>query len=177
MKKNTWFNGRLGTVLSAAGLLGLASLHPCLADVAHPVHPTQAAHPAKTSHKSGSGIQIQSTVNRLGGDSVEVLLRIEGVNAADGATISYTLSGAGQITAQEKDPLPAGQVATRRVTVRLAPGDEPYLNVFTRQADRSSVISVALDKSSARKKAAPAGSVTQDGTGRDLIVMPGQLRQ
>ena len=176
MKKNTWFNGRLGTVLTTAGLIGLSSLQPCLADVAHPVHPTQAAHPAKTSHKSGSGIQIQSTVNRLGGDSVEVLLRIEGVNAADGATISYTLSGAGQITAQEKDLLPARQVSTRRVTVRLAPGDEPYLNVFTRQADRSSVVSIALDKSSARKKAAPAGPVTQDSTGRDLIVMPGQLR-
>jgi len=48
--------------------------------------------------------------------------------------------------------------------------------VFTRQADRSSVISIALDKSLARKKAAPAGPVTQDSTGRDLIVMPGQLR-
>ena len=177
MKKNTWFNGRLGTVLSAAGLIGLSSLHPCLADVAHPVHPTQAAHPAKTSHKRGSGIQIQSTVNRRGGDSVEVLLRIEGVNAADGATISYTLIGAGQITAQEKDLLPARQVSTRRVTVRLAPGEEPYLNVFTRQADRSSVVSIALDKSSARKRAAPAGSVTQDSTGRDLIVMPGQLHK
>lgn len=174
MKKNTWFNGRLGAVLLTAGLLGLSSLHPCVADVARPAHANPAA---KTSHKSGSGIQIQSTVNRLGGDSVEVLLRIEGVNAADGATISYTLSGAGQITAQEKDLLPAGQVTTRRVTVRLAPGEEPYLNVFTRQADRSSVFSIALDKSSARKKAAPAGSVTQDGTGRDLIVMPGQLRQ
>jgi hypothetical protein len=177
MKQNTWFNGRLGTVLTTAGLIGLSSLHTCIADVARPAHAAHANPTAETSHKSGSGIQIQSTVNRLGGDSVEVLLRIEGVNAADGATISYTLSGAGQITAQEKDLLPAGQVATRRVTVRLAPGEEPYLNVFTRQADRSSVISIALDKSLARKKAAPAGPVTQDSTGRDLIVMPGQLRK
>lgn len=176
MKNNAWLIGPMSTVLSTACLLGLSSLHPCAADVALPAHPAHAAHPAKTSHKTGSGVQIQSTVTRLGNDSVEVLLRIEGVNAADGATIAYTVSGAGQITAQEKDRLPAGQVTTRRVTVRLAPGEEPYLNVFTRQADRSGVTSIALDRTSVRKKAAPAGSATQDGTGRELIVMPGQLR-
>ncbi len=177
MKNNARRIGPLWTVLSAALLLGLSSLHPCVADVAHPVHASHAEHSAKTSHKTGSGVQIQSTVTRLGNNSVEVLLRIEGVNAADGATISYTLSGAGQITAQEKDALPSGQVTTRRVTVRLAPGEEPYLNVFTRQADRSSVTSIALDKGSVNKKAAPAGSVTQDSSGRDLVVMPGQLRK
>ena len=177
MTQKSCFIGRLWAVLSTAGLLGLSSLHPCVADVAYPVHASHAEHPEKTSQKSGSGVQIQSTVTRLGGESVEVLLRIDGVTAADGATITYTVSGAGQITAQEKDRLLAGQVSTRRVTVRLAPGEEPYLNVFTRQADRSSVTSIALDKSSTHKKAAPARSVSQDSTGRDLIVMPGQLRK
>lgn len=177
MKQKSWFIGCLWTVLSAAGLLGLSSLHPCVADTAHPVHASHAEHSAKTSHKSGSGVRIQSTVTRLGNDSVEVLLRIDGVSASDGGTIAYTLSGAGQITAQEKDALPSGQVTTRRVTVRLAPGEEPYLNVFTRQADRSSVTSIALDKGSVQKKAAPARSVTQDSSGRDLVVMPGQLRK
>jgi hypothetical protein len=47
--------------------------------------------------------------------------------------------------------------------------------VFTRQADRSSVISIALDKGSMQMKAARAASVTQDGSGRGVILLPGRL--
>ena len=162
----------LCAVLSTAVLMGLSSLLPCVADAAHPV---RAEHPATNAHTSGSGIRIQDTVTRLGSDTVEVLLRVDGVSAADGATISYTLSGAGQITEQEKDRLPIGQVALRRITVRLAPGEDHYLNVFTRQAGRSSVVSIALDKGSVPMKAARSASLSKDGSGRDVILVPGRL--
>ena len=173
MKRPLLSSRPLRAVLSTAALMGLSSLLPCVADVAHPV---RAAHPVTNAHTSGSGIRIQDTVTRLGSDTVEVLLRVDGVSAAEGATISYTLSGSGQITEQEKDRLPVGQAALRRVKVRLAPGEDHYLNVFTRQADRSSVISIALDKGSMQMKAARAASVAQDGSGRGVILLPGKLQ-
>lgn len=173
MKRTPLFLGPLRAILAAAGLLAVTGLYPCAADVALP---SRTAPVMTKSHSAGSGIRIQPTVSSLAGDTVEVRLRLDGVKAPDGATLSYTLSGPGQIISQEHDRLPPGAVAWRRVTVRLTPGESHYLNVFTRQDHRSGVTSFSLDKTPVRLKAAPAGPITQDAKGRNVIVLPGKLQ-
>jgi hypothetical protein len=173
MKKTAFSLSPLWALLSAVGLLGACAPHA--AEVAAAAAPTAPGANAEAPPQfKSSGVTIESTVTPLASDQVQVALRLGGVTAVDGATIHYSLSGPGQITAQEEAPLPQGQVSIRRVTVRLAPGDEHYLNVFTRQNDRSAVISIALDKNPVQKKAAPAP--TQDWAGRSMVVVPGQLR-
>ncbi len=171
MKKTAFSRAPLWALLSAVGLLGACAPHAGEVGVAASAHGT---HAEKTPHFKSSGVEIEATVTPIASDQVQVSLRLAGVTAADGAMIHYSLSGPGQITEQDQAPLPQGQVTHRRVTVRLAPGDEHYLNVFTRQNNRSAVTSIALDRNPVQKKAAPAP--TQDSAGRSIVVVPGQLR-
>ena len=173
MKKPAFSLAPLWVLLSAAGLLGACSLHAGEVGVAASAHGT---HAEKTPQFKSSGVEIEATVTTIASDQVQVSLRLAGVTAPDGATVHYSLSGPGQITQQDQAPLPRGQVTHRRVTVRLAPGDEHYLNVFTRQNNRSAVTSIALDKNPVQKKAASAPAPTQDSAGRSIVVVPGQLR-
>lgn len=173
MKKTASSLAPIWALLSAAGLLGACSLHAGEIGIGPSARGASAE---KTPHFKNSGVQVEATVNAIASDQVQVSLRLGGVTAADGATIHYSLSGPGQITEQNQLPLPQGQVTYRRVTVRLAPGDEHYLNVFTRQNNRSAVTSIALDKNPVQKKAAPATAPTQDSAGRSIVVVPGQLR-
>lgn len=173
MKKIAFFIGPIGMLLSTVGLLGASALHAGEAGASEPVRPVSSA---RKSHLKGSGVHVEATVSSVSSDTVRVSLQLSGVSAADGAEIHYSLTGPGQITAQEQDRLLPGQVAYRLVTVRLATGEDHYLNVFTHQNNRSAVTSIALDKGQVQKKMAPVPPTTQDGAGRPIVVLPGQLR-
>lgn len=86
----------------------------------------------------GSGVEVTADVTPQTGPTAgaRVVLRLTGVTDAAGATISYTLDGAGRIVQQDASPLRPGAPASREVLVAFDPAQRIYLNVFTRQAGR-----------------------------------------
>lgn len=162
---------RAFAALSTLALLALQAIAvPASAQEAL-VAPAPQAHPGP-----GSGIRVSAQVTEEQPGTVTVSLQLTGVRAAGGATLAYSLSGPGQILELDASPLAAGREAVRQVKVRLAPGEAHYLNVFTTQSGRGGVVSIALDSTPVRSKAATTRQPDHDAQGHPLTVLPGQLR-
>lgn len=123
----------------------------------------------------GSGVNlIHEVVPARTPEGARVILRLSGVTDRAGATVRYTLQGAGRIVSQDAAPLPSGQESVREVRVAFDPTQRVYLNVFTRQGDRAGVVAVPLGATPARVP--PSGEARKGAAAQPMVVLPAQTR-
>lgn len=125
---------------------------------------------------AASGVEVSAALEALDARTLRVTLRLTGVRAPQGASISYSLSGPGQILSQDSTDLPPGASALRELRVRIEPGQASYLNVFTRQRGRAGVVAIPLEAEPQQMKPGAGRSPGGAAQGPGLAVLPGRLR-
>lgn len=156
------------------GLLAAALLAGCLpedgpplaASVTDPIRPAEwRGGPEPLSGKLRSGISVywrQLPAKAAPGETVQLVLRFDGVKAADAGT--EVRAGAGARVASPKEParwrLPAGVVSEVTVSV-VVPAADSYLHVGTRQGGLESSRTLVIASSTG---APPAQEATRTGT-------------
>ncbi|MBT2337190.1 hypothetical protein J7E49_25225 [Variovorax paradoxus] len=171
--------------MMAVACLALATLSaPAAADGepaarnAKPKHPAaqHRAAPMTTAPQKpgGAGVKLQYRLDAAPqlGRATPVVLQFDGVTEADGATVRLSADRGLTLQGSSTLALPAGKRTTATVVVVSEAEGLAYLNVFIKQGDASSAISVPIQTGTAAPALKSSGEMKPTPGGDSIITMP-----